>query len=294
MDNRQADALPENFQDSGCEDIDEALREVDELVKSGNNGFSIKNLAFAERYLESEAELGFVIDVSATLECQQFVAMFKRKLTRKRRSDTPAGTQLGAPREIGAHSSVAMSSRDRNQQLVFVGDVDTVQTPEGIVPSWIRLEPINEFYRRCGRAINSMDGACTKVVDIRTYWECCVVIGDSTAVSDEFDSEEIKSRAEVMNAITDEGTPFDWNSLAFTKAVNFVTGLRVLINDKAVRPTAFKSQDGCVKIIKVLFGPLYLYANATKVNHGNKDRSNEEPRVSKGGATFPDYAPEAT
>jgi hypothetical protein len=65
-----------------------------------------------------------------------------------------------------------------------------------------------------------------------------------------------------VDTVANNGAPFDWDSLAFLEAINFVIGLRLFVHDVGVRLSAYESRDGCVKVRKMLFGPVNLYANA--------------------------------
>ena len=164
-----------------CEDVNEAFREADDLVQLGNDGFSVKKLALAERYLKGEMEFGLILVTNCmnSLIRNEFVAIFERKFPIRRGSDPHRG-RIGRqirPAHDGLYSELLVSRGYGDEQLMFVGDVNAVQTPEGVVPSTVRLQPSNEFYRICGRTVDPADGAAVKVDLIRTYWERSVVAG---------------------------------------------------------------------------------------------------------------------
>jgi hypothetical protein len=161
---------------------------------------------------------------------------------------------------------------------MFVGDVDTVQTPDTIVASTVRLQSAHEFDRSCGRAIDSRYGTCFKMGLPRTYWERSVVAKCSPAVFHKFDSEEIKSGSQIVNTISQNRSPLggDWNERAIT--IEFVASTQIFLRDDAVWPERFESPDGGVKISKVFFGSVNLYADTRQVRH-EQIRSDKERRV---------------
>jgi len=86
-------------------------------------------------------------------------------------------------------------------------------------------------------------------------------------VSDQIITEKVERGAKIVDAVSNDGAPFKWNSLAFTKAVQFVTGLRVYLHDSGMGLSALESLDGLIKVRKILFGPVDLYPNADQVRH---------------------------
>jgi hypothetical protein len=116
------------------------------------------------------------------------------------------------------------------------------------------------------------------VSSIRTYWERCVVRGNLAVAQDKCDSKKVEGRAQIVDAISDDCAPVVGNSRVGSEIVIFVTRIvRVFIDLDSVWPSCLKSTDGRIKVRKVFFGPINLYANATKVNHDGKVRSDEEP-----------------
>jgi hypothetical protein len=173
---------------------------------------------------------------------------------------------------------------------MFVGDVESVQTAEGVIPSSVRVLLADEFYRSCARSIESFDGARSKMGLARTYWECGVIAGHSFILANERNGEMVKSRAQVVDTVAHDGAPFGRDGLALEEAVDFVTRLRICIYDMGMGFSALESANGRAKVRKMLFGPVNLYPNAVqRIRHGQV-RSNERPRISEGGASLFDYA----
>jgi hypothetical protein len=170
----------------------------------------------------------------------------------------------------------------RDEQLMFVGDVETVQTPDRMVPSVVRLQPLDEFYRICGRAVDSLDRAGLKMAAVRTYWERGVISWNAAAVRDEGDREEIQRGSQIVDAVPDDRSPFIRDCDIEPETVRFVTGNRFLVGDDAVRMQRLESTDGCIKVRQVFFGPVNLYADAVQGSRHDQVRSDERPGISAG------------
>jgi hypothetical protein len=94
-----------------------------------------------------------------------------------------------------------VSGGDWNQEQVFVGDIDTVETPEGRIPSIIRLETLDQFDRCRGGTVDLGNGTCLKVGLRRTYWERTIVRGGPAVLTDQVVCEQVKGGAQIMNAV---------------------------------------------------------------------------------------------
>jgi hypothetical protein len=253
-------------EDASCKNVDEALCEIDELLQRWDNRISIENLALAKRYLENKMEAGLVLEaISGTPPVGlDYIAVFKRKLSVDSRYNV--GRARGKVFESGAGDvsgdlKSTMGKPDGNEKAVFVGDVDLVQTINGLVPSVVRLELADHFYRKCGRTIDSLDRSALKVGNVTTYWERNVIPTCATICPDELDGKMVKSAPQIVDTVAQDCGPFVRNGGHHAKLVSFVTSLRLYIGDDSVWPARFESPDGCVKVRKVFFGPVNLYAD---------------------------------
>jgi hypothetical protein len=265
------------------ENINHALREIDELGERWHNSLSIKNLALAERYLKGELEFGvvFVAVSGDSLVGAEFVAVFERKFPIGGRPSKHGGrgqVLKAGSSDVPPYSEHLLRCGYRDEQLMFVGDVETVYTAEGLAPSTVRLQSADQFERiRTGTL--EVAGQCTrsKMSDVRTYWERCILVGRSTVVDDQGVGEIIERRAQIVGTVADDGAPLIGNGDIQPKAVDFVTGTRFFIEHDAVRMERVVSLDGRFEVRKVFFGPVNLYASATQGFRHGEVRSNERP-----------------
>lgn len=257
--------LPE---DVAGENLDNAFREFDELLERWDNRLSVENLALAERYRKAECKLGLILKIGLggrSLVTQHYVAVFERKpgIERADCSHLRLGVVLGAyGANVAADAERLLAGRDGDQKPVFVGDVETVQTPEGVCPSLVRLHSLDQRDGADGRPLQGGRYIARAVMGGGTYWEYSVCAGRAPVVCDKGVREEIKSGSEIVNAISQDGGPFDGDRLAEIKAIDFVAGLRVYLDRDVIGVSRLESQDGRVEISKVLFGPVDLYPDA--------------------------------
>lgn len=204
---------------------------MSEIVKRWNNRISVKNLALAERYLKAKMECGVVLESGSCKPpvSKQFIAIFKRKLAPLGFAGKPVGL---SERRVRAspmpYVHDIIRGGDGDQELMFVGDVGAVQVKEAVIPSTIRIEGLDQFYRHQTSAIEPFNAARFEMRFIGTYWESGIIRRNASVADDQDIGEQIKRGAQIMDAVADDGAPFDWDSLAFTEAVNFVTGLQNL------------------------------------------------------------------
>jgi hypothetical protein len=250
-----------------CEDGYDALRLINELRQRWNDRLSIENLALAKRYLETEFEVGVVIDVRAlgAVVGQEFVAVFKRELSINR-----GASQFWSRRiTLGADLNDPMfecegflGAGDRDQKQVLIRNVNVVQANERVVSSLVWLEPAYQFYRACAGALNPENAAGSKIGSVRTYWERSVLCGLPAVLLDESDCKMVKSGSEIVNAVADDGSPVTGDGFAFAKAVDFVTKMRIRLHGDEMGLSSFESSDCVVQVTKMFFGPINLYSDA--------------------------------
>jgi len=77
----------------------------------------------------------------------------------------------------------------------------------------------------------------------------------------------IEAGSQVVDAITEDGTPLDWNALMDAQAVNILACLRIFVGDKLVRAAFFKFPDSALEIVDVAFGPFEFLASDPTADH---------------------------
>jgi hypothetical protein len=226
--------------------------------------------SLAEGYRKAVMEIGFIFATEFG-KGVEYVAIFEWKLGI---GDAPLDENVALSEP---YSRFMVRRGYRDEQLVFIGDVETVETPEGVAPSTVRLQSANEFYRICGRAIDPSDTAGLKIGPIRTYWESCVVARGPAASPDKSDRKQVEGRPEIVDTVPEHGSPLVGDYAIHPEAVHFVTRNGVFVNDPAPRLSRLESADGRIKVRKVCFGPVNLYPDAVQRFRHDQIRSDERP-----------------
>lgn len=261
------------FQDSVLEDIDDAFREIDELTERCNNGLSINNLALAKRYVEGELIIGFDIRVSRP-KPEKYRAIFKGIDAFFRRQEHGAKSLL--PPGIGVrgdhgHERRLMSGPYRNDQLVFIPDVELMELPKQGVPTLVWLEPADGPYSLLAGTLHMFGKAGLKNVEVRPNREVDAgYVGPRTLVQDQCAAEDIQARPEIMDCIADDCGPHFRDVFAHFQLPEIQAGLRIEVFDDQIRVAVPERDDFLFEVVDVFFGPFDLYPTASELllNHG--------------------------
>ena len=88
---------------------------------------------------------------------------------------------------------------------VLIDNVELVYTPKGVIRSLIRLEALDQNHNSIGRSLQS--GRDIRLHELMggAYWELGFVGGCASVVQDQSISEQVESRATVVDAVSDYG-----------------------------------------------------------------------------------------
>lgn len=260
---------PRRFEDVSGENIDNALNEIDELLESWDDRFTVENLALAKRYNDNELELGLIFSIGSGVVSQQYRAIFKRKFPviggkRDSREGKVCGDADKLFKSMNPRGPIDRGVRrcDRDQNSVFVDDVQLVQTPEGIIPSIVRLESFNQTNGAVGHATQTACNNRSEVRSVGTYREYVVPGGRLPVYHYKGVDQKIESGPEVMGGVAKIGAPSSGYALSYVDAIEYLMGLRILLTDYGIWITPMVGVDFGVEIIKVFFGPLDLNSDA--------------------------------
>lgn len=147
-----------------------------------------------------------------------------------------------------------------NQEAMFVQNIKLVETPEGPIPSFIRLYRVGDeprdfwggsLYRSITLGIFKVFPLATKrEIDLGSFFP-----GDSGYC---FIGEQIKRRTKIVDSVPDdEGRNF-WKRLSNSDAEGLVSSLRVFIDADTIKVSILERLEHSPKILDVLLGPLDL------------------------------------
>lgn len=248
-------------------DIDNALDEIDELLERWNNRLSVKDLRFAERYFNDRMELGLVYVRRAAPVGEQYCAVFNRNSVTGLEGQAREADRLVS--EAGKHKvrhkdGLGMHRQNRDEESVLVDDVETVQLPKrfAAIRSTVRLQTIHQTASCRTDAVELLPCVLPELRPVPTYWEGRIIIGDAALLTNKSIGQEIEGGAKIVNTVTNNAAPLGVDSLRDPEPVDFVSSLRIYLDENAILISLPEQFDGLFKIIKVFFGPANLYADA--------------------------------
>jgi hypothetical protein len=254
--------LEGDFEDAERENLDDAFRDIDELIEDGDNGLSIENLSFVERYLNNKLELGLIIIERAAPVPLQFRAVCKREFPLGFQGPGgrhPTGVFWASP---NGHQCFSVRPENRNERSVFVFNVESVHLMEKLeaIRSTVRLEPFDEFDGSAAGPLEFRGNAAVKVRSAPSYRECSLVGGGPFTIDDKVIREQVERGSQIVDAISDNSTPFDGDGFRYADAIDFVSGIKFGLWDDKIRLSFPEGLDGRFEVRKMFFGPFNLYS----------------------------------
>jgi hypothetical protein len=155
-----------------------------------------------------------------------------------------------------ANLSDKVKAHISKQEHVLINDVELMELPEEIpIPSLVRLYDIQVESKdwRSGLLFQSTIDGSGKFLPGFIDWEFAVLV--SLFLSDSVEG-VIKSGAEVVEGIADNGHQVVWHGLCRFELDRIISAIRIMINPYNVRATIAQCSESRVKIIDMLIGPL--------------------------------------
>jgi len=181
-----------------------------------------------------------------------------------------------------------------DESAVFLGISNLVEGPEGVIPSLVSLEFLENRTDFRWQIFASASQIVPPVFFIGpegefNRLEAWTVGGDGRSIPG-----LVQNGAQVVGGIKqDTGKHLRQiaNDLNF---VNVLSGIRIFINDSGPWIAIDKSANRGFELVDVVFCTTESQSSTIKyVGHDDKTRSDQEPRISKGGAAFSHYATKA-
>lgn len=261
----------DSSEDIAFKNIDGALDELSELLERWDNRLTIDNLSLAERYLKGELVVGVEFGC-VDWGSQQFRAIYQRELPI---GGVPVhhGGLYGFParhRKLHFEPEAAVGGPYRDNQSVFVEDVELVEGPQSAVPSFVRLEPFDEANSLLAGSLYFFKTRGFKTVGAVTDGPISTAGVGHTVGFDDGASEQIKGRADVVNCIADDTPPIIGDIFENLDSINILGCFRIFIAQDAIRVATPKGLDFTFHLMDVFFGPFDLYPDPDQLwgSHG--------------------------
>lgn len=249
--------------EEGIEQVDCVLDRASKLIQAWEQRLTLKNLALAKRYLEGKLRiLVHARNTSGRFKNpKEFCAVFQRELPiGGRESYKHLGDCLGefhgAKGCSDIQDDVPMGSTYKYRKFVFLCDTESIELPEGVIPSLVRFESLNDSSHVCGNALYFSHSNGWKFINITengesaTPVEHCRISG-----SHEVANHVVKNGPEIVSNLSDDNGESERDFLDDLKRTDPIAGLLLFISNNAIWLGREKGIDFNLEITDLLFGP---------------------------------------
>lgn len=267
------------------EGIDGSFDKIDKLMERVQNRLTLNNLAICERYLKGELKLCLIVQWGN----HEYRAVFQRKFSvggrDVDRGELDGFTRLPGHVQLNLKPEMAVRGTDREQEPVFVVDVETMETPKEIIPSVVRLQSADSFYRCWAGSLYASLKFGLHSICASGDGELGPVTGGSSSSLNKLPGKVIQGTPEVVDGVADDRGPAARRVLRDLDAIQFLSSFRLFLGEHAVGLAISEAFDLQFEITDVLLGPFDLFVNPDKaIWHGYSDyeRRSDETEDAKG------------
>jgi hypothetical protein len=250
--------LPKNIP---VENINNALREIDQRVESWHNRPSLRRRALREDYLEGCLDLVVVLrffsDVGDITQFKDWRIVIWGGGKVFERLDHSEVVSLGSFVD-SQEPRVIQFGPYRNDRIVFIGNIEGVDDPEGFVPAFVGIEALNEFSKFLTGTLYLSAEGIFKFLPCFSNWESGVRRRPVAFAENCANDEVFVNGPKIVDAISDQHAP----SHGDLNVESFLAGLRVVLEDEKVAVDIAESLNGIIKVREVMFGPFDLCFNS--------------------------------
>lgn len=269
MEQRQAGTL--YLQDVALDNLDDAFNEITQLEQRWENRLTFENLSLTKRYLEGELNILITWMVNAGSFSKKYCAIVHRELPQRPvlRSEidslgggfgkmlSHAGDHFGP---IKGHSEASVGGPYRDDGLVFIEDVELMESPKGVVPSLVWFQPLYDLDCSGRGSLYRFGKGGFKFIQVLPDNEMDVIVAGpvGVTVADDGDHKQIKGCANVVDGISDNAAPFNRDISLDVHSPLSESGLRICIHENGIRVSGEKLLNFDCKFIDMAFGPFDL------------------------------------
>jgi len=239
--------------------VDNGIHNIAKIMEKWNNRLTLDNANLIDRYLKGDIEVlvhlrSIVMQSDVTEYC--VIIKYPNFADRRWRDLESNKCRLGPSRtvsEINA-ATINVTSNDK-QEAVLVDVVKFVNSPERVVPAFVRLDSVNETYNvRMNSLYFSKRMGFVFGRTIRDR-EVSVLSGRLAVSFNKLPNEMVETSSQVINNFSNNQRKGGWRLGDDFDLVSCLTGLHVLIDDKSIGVSAPESLDFGFQLVDVVFGP---------------------------------------
>jgi len=223
------------------EQLDEALDKLGELTQRWENRLTLDNLALVERYIKAElrilVHLALVPGAGVGRDPQDYCALFERERA-LRWGDSRGQRHVPAGYGVGGDDGLVRHAHG-DQEFVFVCDVETMETPKRVIPSLVRLGPLDEVHRFLGRSVYLFRRTGFKSFGKGGFIlenEKAGLSGDGVSLgSHQLANQQVEGGAEVVDGVTDDEGELGGGTIENFGVDDVLGALQVELNPHSAR-----------------------------------------------------------
>jgi len=222
---------------------DDSGRSPAEMVQESNNRLAANHINLVDHYMKGHFDI--VIDISQTAPSHVYQLVF---------SAIPKGchqTQFaGLVNRNFVERELADRLAHRDQVLVFLGNSDLVESPEGVIPSFVRLEAPIQRFNFFGESGASISNSANNAFLSSAKWEVqgAELVFAKTASCSNRVCCLIKALSNVSEGISSNSEDFIRHFLSESNLKDILAGIGVNISPVGVGLAIEKRFDSNIKI----------------------------------------------
>lgn len=226
------------------------------LLQRQNKGITFSNAGFIQDYLQKE--LCILVHFHVRNIDQELVALFQRKGDAGNPSPSIANPLIAEKRSTSDGGDVSPSG---DEHVVLVDSVQAMESPEGVIPSLVRVSCADRIYGFLPHALylSAKSGFVTRgnrsVIEDREFG---VARRGLVIPADEATGKIVQGSSEVLDDIPGNEGNLWRNPACFHDVDKWLTGLRISIYLQAVGVSFNERRDGDFELLDTLVGPLDL------------------------------------
>ncbi|MGQ0742404.1 MAG: hypothetical protein ACT4OG_08970 [Alphaproteobacteria bacterium] len=254
-------------QNRSLEGIADAADIIGQLRQRWDNRLTVNNLALAKRYAEGKLHVLICWKWLVEGHTKQFRALFQRGFIGDENALAswdgnvfPSEVMFYAGVKNGPNIHSSAVAQYRHDGLVFVQDVELMQSPERAVPTFIWFQVVDEadrfgrsaLYIFGKRGFKFLFGLPNDKMNMLDTLTPRIVMANNGA------HEEVESRSEIVDYISDNSTPLLRRALDALDFPHALSGARIILNNNGVRLLGMERLDLFGQLPDVGFGPFDL------------------------------------
>jgi hypothetical protein len=197
---------------------DDALNFADKLVEDSKHWLSVHKLDIVNRY--KKHDLNVHVEFTSTTIAGKYHLIFDSVPVRHLKRGVPGNRYRGEAHTLANYGH-------RTDGSVFIGITELVESPDEVIPSFVRLEPANEvadFLRNfLGETVNSLHEFKLTVANGKVY-----------KLPNKSEHGLIESSAEIVDNVASVPSDAEWHGLNELELVDLMNAVRVRLDNFGV------------------------------------------------------------